>query len=106
MGCVNSKEEDKSPAGAGGTTAKYMPPNSVTTPTSQPVPQPSQHRISVASGVGSHNGSVGYGQPLPSVPSPLPEDGSLFVARYAYQARTSEDLSFEKGEELKVSVCA
>lgn len=54
--------------------------------------------------MGSHNGSIGpYNQPLPSMPSPVLEDDvSLFIARHAYQARTAEDLSFEKGEKLKV----
>lgn len=38
----------------------------------------------------------------PSSPSLSEMDGTYFVARYAYQARTSEDLSFEKGDKLKV----
>lgn len=46
---------------------------------------------------------------LPNLVHPPPiieleDKGSVFVARYAYQARTAEDLSFEKGEKLKVSV--
>ena len=43
---------------------------------------------------------------IPAVPLPteLPVDlGKVFVARYTYQARTAEDLSFEKGEKLHVS---
>ena len=107
MGCVNSK--DQQPSGA---QAKYVPPETVTTttpattvPSHQPVSQQhSQHRISVSSGPGSHNGSIGYNQSLPSVPSPVIEDEALFVARHAYQARTAEDLSFEKGEQLRVSL--
>lgn len=105
MGCVNSKTADKpsSPTGGG---VKYTPPDTITT-SSQPAPhrtvspQSSQHRTSMVSGVGSQNGGI-VQPPLPSVPSPMPDDGSLYVARYAYQARTSEDLSFEKGEQLKV----
>lgn len=108
MGCVNSKtKEDPNNTGK-----KYANPATTPTTATTSVPAPhqqvsqqiSQHRISVISGDvgGSRNGSVGYG-PQPTVPPPLPEDdGSLFIARYAYQARTSEDLSFEKGEKLKV----
>lgn len=109
MGCVNSKADDKPDSAGGG--VRYTPPETVTTPSQLPshqqVSQQSSlppHRSSIASGgLGSQNGSIGYNNPLPSVPSPVPEaDGSLFIARYAYQARTSEDLSFEKGETLKV----
>ena len=38
----------------------------------------------------------------PTSPTTSELDGSYFVARYAYQARTSEDLSFEKGDKLKI----
>ncbi len=39
----------------------------------------------------------------PSIPPPLPEErGQQYISRFAYQARTSEDLSFEKGEKLRV----
>ena len=38
----------------------------------------------------------------PSSPTESEMDGTYFVARYAYQARTAEDLSFEKGDKLKV----
>lgn len=62
-------------------------------------------RVSVTSGgsINPHNGLGDFDrQPLPSPPA-IPEDiGSVFIARYAYQARTAEDLSFEKGEKLKV----
>ena len=101
MGCVGSKEQDSKPP------VHYAPPKTNTSQVpehQQLAQQPSQHRISVSSGIGSHNGSISYNQGLPPIPSPVPEDdGSLFIARYAYQARTSEDLSFEKGEKLKVT---
>ena len=60
-------------------------------------------RVSVT----SYNGGPGQSmqppfQPIPE--SPVTNDiGRTFVARYAYQARTAEDLSFEKGEQLIVS---
>lgn len=113
MGCLNSSNE-KQPRASSASVQYNAPQHPAVTPSSTQFPshqqvsqQPSQHRISVSSGVGSHNGSIGYNQPtLPSVPPPLSEEeGSLFVARYAYQARTAEDLSFEKGEKLKVSCC-
>lgn len=41
---------------------------------------------------------------LPPVPpeSPPPDEENLYLARYSYEARTSEDLSFKKGEKLLV----
>lgn len=65
--------------------------------------QSNRPRVSVT----SYNGGYPAGSVQPSF-SPVPESpvdpGRLFVARYAYQARTAEDLSFEKGEQLIVSV--
>ena len=34
--------------------------------------------------------------------SPQNDDGTFFIARYSYQARTVEDMSFEEGDKLKV----
>ena len=61
--------------------------------------------------VNSYNGSLhtgGVKSPLSTVPElppgpPAANLGAVFIARYAYQARTAEDLSFEKGEQLIVS---
>ena len=41
---------------------------------------------------------------LPPVPagSPPPSEENVYLARYSYNARTSEDLSFAKGEKLLV----
>ena len=41
---------------------------------------------------------------LPPVPheSPPPDEENLYLARYSYEARTSEDLSFKKGEKLLI----
>ena len=39
--------------------------------------------------------------PVPLPDSPLDED-NIYLARYSYDARTSEDLSFKKGERLLV----
>ena len=93
MGCLNSTAADQTPKSG----IPYVPPG----PTTQSH-QPPVQRISMIDG--PHNG-LGYNQNPPLLPpSPTPEDdGSIFVARYAYQARTAEDLSFEKGEKLRVS---
>lgn len=41
---------------------------------------------------------------LPPVPpeSPPPSEENVYLARYSYAARTSEDLSFKKGERLLI----
>lgn len=108
MGCLNSKEQSTKQQPPASTATTFNPPESVVlgggaTSQPQPVHQPATKQVSQLSGMGSpHNGS--FNPPLPTVPSPVLEDeGSLFIARYAYQARTAEDLSFEKGEKLKVS---
>ena len=95
MGCINSKTAVNDPTGS--SSIHYNPPGPVSIPPSQvqQSQRPSQHLITVEDG---NNGSA-------HTSSPAAEDeGSLFVARYAYQARTSEDLSFEKGEQLKVCI--
>lgn len=95
MGCTSSTatdEVDDTRAGDHGKVSKqYTHP-------------PVQGRISVTSG-GSINQNNGLNEfhhqsiPLPTTPE---DTGSTFIARFAYQARTVEDLSFEKGEKLRV----
>lgn len=42
-------------------------------------------------------------QALPPVPISLPsQERKIFIALYDYEARTTEDLSFDKGEKLEV----
>ena len=114
MGCKESKTKDDST----NLGTKYAHPTTTSSPLggATSVPGPQQHQpvaqqlsqlgMSVDGGMGPNNGNVGYGPPLPMVPpASLEDEGSLFIARYAYQARTSEDLSFEKGEKLKVRKC-
>jgi len=102
MGCVTSSAADETSAkgrsatadgGAGGQQAVALSP---TSSTQQPIPVHSA-RVSVASASSPYNG----GPPVSPMPPPEPP-GQYFVARYAYQARTAEDLSFEKGESLLV----
>lgn len=64
---------------------------------------PITHKISVTSYNGSLHGQGSPHSPLSSIPEPTVDPEKIFVACYAYQARTSEDLSFEKGEQLTVS---
>ena len=69
------------------------------------------HSLPLSSSPQPTNGSLattafkgGFDQRDTSSPpaSPVEMDGTFFIARYSYQARTAEDLSFEKGEKLKV----
>ncbi len=97
MGCNQSTAtdtvHDKSRAGETANVSKqYGPPQSSGR---GPMPTP-----------GSSNGVPQVFTGSPAVPPPIPEEkGKMYIARFAYQARTSEDLSFEKGEKLRVSYC-
>ena len=102
MGCCTSAEKkSNSSTGAGGTAEQ---PNGGNAQASGVLPIQPGHRISTTQQ--PTNGSVVSGgvspRELGSPMSPMEDEANLFVARYAYQARTTEDLSFEKGEELKV----
>lgn len=103
MGCVNSSGSPPSK----GNISQPQPSASQPDGTSGvPLQDQRPGRVSVT----SYNGSV-HAQtvhsPLSSVPElppgPPADLGKVFIARYAYQARTEEDLSFEKGEQLIVS---
>ena len=72
------------------------------TTTNQQVGQDGHGRVSVTSYNGSYHGQSDQ-MSLPPIAEPTADVGKTFVARYAYQARTAEDLSFEKGEQLIVS---
>ena len=103
MGCVQGTAtdtvQDTRAGEANNVTKQYGPPQT----------QGTQH-VRMGSVTSGNSGGVlspgptnGVGQP--PIPPPVPEErGPLFVARFAYQARTAEDLSFEKGEKLRVSV--
>lgn len=86
MGCKNSKEA--------------APPRSTTSP----------HRPTTTSTAGARTNSVTSPSrrapaplPTPSEPSkPKEDDAGLFKALYDYDARTAEDLSFAKGDKLKI----
>jgi len=54
-----------------------------------------------------NNGSSRQSAPLPTVPSsaqaaPVPADENLYIALYDYNARAADDLTFKKGEHVRV----
>jgi len=101
MGCLSSKTADKAPK----SSIQYVPPGPASQAHQPPIERSSMVDSGGNLGTSPHNGMMGYNQNQPARgPSPpLEDDGTLYVARYAYQARTAEDLSFEKGEQLRVS---
>lgn len=98
MGCVNSKTNN------GGSRAPQNPSSGIVGPLTTSVDgsvnpiQPT--RNSTAYDPTSPTGP--FGDPISPYPPVVESPGKVFIARYAYQARTAEDLSFEKGEVLKV----
>ena len=69
----------------------------------QPTVSSKGGRVSIVSVTSPYNGSVGGpGFEAPSISQTTDPPGKYYIARYAYQARTAEDLSFEKGERLLV----
>lgn len=100
MGCCTSAEKKTKPSPGTGYTSQ--PDGGVAQiPGQQSQLLPGQ-RVSIAQQ--PTNGAVvgSISRELPPAPSPVEDDTQTFVARFAYQARTSEDLSFEKGEKLKI----
>ncbi len=101
MGCAQSSATDAVHAkGAGDKVSKQYGP-----------PQPQQSSVMMSpmaspmspGGIMLSPGPNGLPPQLSPSPPPLPEDrGMVYISRFAYQARTAEDLSFEKGEKLKV----
>ena len=102
MGCVTSSAADetsgkgKTTTADGGVGRQEAVSLSPTSSTQQALPA-NRARVSVASASSPYNG----GPPVSPLP-PQEPPGQYFIARYAYQARTAEDLSFEKGESLLV----
>lgn len=94
MGCVNSKTDNGAPENVASST---VGPSSSVDGSAIPI-QPT--RNSTAYDPTSPIVSPGESfQPFAPV---VDTTGKVFIARYAYQARTAEDLSFGKGEILKV----
>jgi len=100
MGCCTSTEKTtKPPAGTG----NFQQDGGVAPASTVQQSQPFQgHRISTTQQ--PTNGAIAgtFNRELPPSPSAVEDETQVFVARFAYQARTAEDLSFEKGEKLKV----
>ena len=98
MGCCTSSETKAKSSTGAGNPAEQLNGGNAQAPGSLPI-----HRVSIAQPtngaiVGEPMSPGGLGSPM----SPVEDETNLFVARYAYQARTTEDLSFEKGEKLRV----
>ena len=115
MGCVNSKTEDD---GGNKNTKANAPANlapivSIPTSTSKlhntgetgiPLQSKTSNSYLIGSGPGAATSPQGTSFPDsgPVSPSSESKPKKVYVARFAYQARTTEDLSFEKGEKLLV----
>ena len=97
MGCCTSAETKANSSTGAGKHAEQPNGGNTQTPGGLPI-----HRVSIAQL--PTNGAIVGGPVSPGgLDSPMVEDETnVFVARYAYQARTTEDLSFEKGEKLRV----
>ena len=104
MGCCGSKTTDSGREKTDGlnvpNTISPFPP--VSSPTQDGV---GAHTVSNSYSLGSPASPVGAGALYPGSGQVSPTSeikGKVYLARYAYQARTAEDLSFEKGERLLV----
>lgn len=121
MGCCNSKTADEPDSGGGRKTNPNAPVNLkpvLSSPVTTKPPEntaggglPLHHQTSNSYSIGSGTatsptgggGGVRYSAEPGTAPPPTTEnEQKVYVARYAYQARTKEDLSFEKGEKLLV----
>ena len=95
MGCTQSSSTDKREAKKGAAPAPQQ-----AFPGGQTQPVAVERQLS---DTGPSNGNIVTGSPSRELPAiPTENNAQMFVARYAYEARTAEDLSFEKGEKLKL----
>ena len=113
MGCCGSKTVDGRP-GTGadsnsGPVITNVGGSSKPTPGGIPIQSKPNNPYSVGIGVatspparGEYPDSEGVANSSDLVNSLGAVGGKIYLARYAYQARTTEDLSFEKGERLVV----
>lgn len=96
MGCCTSSSDQK--PSANHQAAPYQPPAQ----TPQPPAATTQFDGGPSSG-GPSAAPVNFGGPaaLPQ-PTQAAANTNIFLALYDYDARTAEDLSFKKGEQLQV----
>ena len=114
MGCVNSKTADETSA-SGRKTNPNAPTNLAPLLSSPmgtkpegvagggiPLQAKTSNSYSMGSGGVTSPSGVGYTDSDSAPPPTAENQQKVYMARYAYQARTKEDLSFEKGETLLV----
>lgn len=110
MGCCFSKQKSE-----GGRATQYTPntpqphhPNPTGIPQNPELDPRGGHHPSpkrpqpVGTGAGGATNSPSHPPVRPPVLGPITGHYKLYVALFDYDARTSEDLSFKKGEELEV----
>ena len=109
MGCVSCKADD----GGGGSTGPGHSPSPV-------IDKFDNASSNAAGGATGNSYTIGIGTASPPTGVTYPDSGvtdgrpisptslnglagtKVYIARFAYQARTTEDLSFEKGERMIV----
>lgn len=93
MGCTNSKTNDGAPENLASST---VGPSSNVDGSAIPI-QPTRNSTAY-----DPTSPTSPGEPFQPFSPVVETTSNVYIARYAYQARTAEDLSFEKGEILKV----
>lgn len=101
MGCCSSKKES---SGGGGGQSNHAGSNQLS---SVPANVQRGQNQYVPDNSAQNNGSSRQSAPLPTVPSsaqaaPAPAEENLYIALYDYNARAADDLTFKKGEHVRV----
>lgn len=91
MGCTNSKNDNN---GSGGNTSSFSAD-------AEPRDRPSAGGLSAGAPNGGYKARE-LPAPPPLVPVEADDARDLFQALYDYDARTEDDLSFKKGQKLKI----
>ena len=109
MGCINSKTEGEGTSAKSKSNAPQNLAPAISLPTSKPdndIAAPANSHLTGPHGSKVATSPERTGALYPDsgpIASPMAEpQEKVYITRYAYQARTTEDLSFEKGEKLLV----